>query len=105
MEFFDYHPLEGEKFQLVCWLVGFSLGEAPTSIGYYHVCVIFMGLIENSSQMRPTSISVELERLGEICINKNRSSGTQSLQVIKGLLAPVIPLSGSLFLASIFTQS
>ena len=105
MEFFDYHPFEGEKFQLVCGVKGFSLGEAPTSIGYYCVCAIFVGLVENSSKSRPTSISVKLEMLGEICLSKKRYSGTQSLQVIEGLLAPVLPLNGSLFLATVFTQS
>ena len=104
MEFFDSCPLEGEKFQLVCWVVGLSLGQAPTGIGYYSVCAILVGLVENSSQTRPTGISVELERLGEICIGKNRHSGTQSFQVIKGLLAPAIPLNGYLLLARIFPQ-
>ena len=105
MEFFDYHSLEGKKFQLVCGVMGFSLGQAATSIGYCCICAIFVGLVEGSSQARPTSMSVELERLGEICINKNRYGGTQSLWVIKGLLVPVVPLNGGLFLATIFTQS
>ena len=64
-----------------------------------------MGLVEDSSQARPKGISVELERLGEVHISKNRCNGTQSLQIIKGLMAPVIPLNGSLLLASIFTQN
>ena len=98
MECFDYHPLEGIKFQLVCRVVGFSLSQAPTSIGYYCICAIFMGLVKNSSQTRTTSISVELERLGEICISKNRCGGTQTLQIIKGLLAPVIPKMAAFFL-------
>ena len=104
VEFLNYYPLEGKKFQLVCRVLGYSLGQAPTSIGYFHVCAILADLVEGSSQARPTGISVELERLCEVCIGKNRCSGTQSLQVIKGPLAPVVPLNGSL-LASIFTQS
>ena len=102
VEFCDYCPLEGKKFQLV---MGFSLGQAPTSISYYCIHAIFAGLVEDSSQARPTNISVELERLGEVHISKNSCGGKQSLQVNKGLLAPVIPLNGSLLLASIFTQS
>ena len=55
---------------------------------------MLMGLIENSFQTRPTGISVELERLDKINIGKNRCSGTQSFQVIKGLLAFAVPLDG-----------
>ena len=105
MEFFNYCLLEGKKFQRVHRVVGFGLGQAPTSIGYYCIHAIFAGLVEDSSQARPTGISVDLKRLGEVHISKNRCSGTQPLQVIKGLLTPVIPLNGSLFLASILTQS
>ena len=42
--------------------------------------------------------------MGEIHIGKDRCSGAQSPQVIKGLLAPVTPPDGSLFLASILNQ-
>ena len=66
MEFWGYCPLEGKK--LVCWVVGLSLAQAPTGIGYYSICAILTGLVENSSQTRPTGISVELEWSGEICI-------------------------------------
>ena len=103
MEFFNYCSLEGKKSQIVYWVMGFSLGQVPTSIGHYCVCAIFMGLVEDSSQTRPTSIGVELKRLGEVHVSKNRWGGTQPLQVFKGLLAPVVPLNGSLFLASILT--
>ena len=85
-------------------MVGLSLAQAPTGIDYYSICAILMGLIENSPQTRPAGISVELERSDEIHIGKNRHGGTQSFQVIKGLLAPVVPLNSCLFLASIFTQ-
>ena len=105
MEFFNYCQLEGEKLQLVCWVVGFSLAQAPPGIGYYSICAILAGLVENSSQTRPTGISMELERSGEIHLGKNRHGGAQSFQVIKGLLAPAIPLNGCLFLSSIFTKS
>ena len=98
MEFFNYHPHEGKTFKLVCWVMEFSLCQTPTSISSYCICAIFVDLVEDSSQARPTGISVELERLDEVCISKNRCSGTQSLQVINGLLAPVIPLNGSLFM-------
>ena len=64
-----------------------------------------MGLVEDSSQARSTVINVELERLGEVHISKNRCHGTQSLQVIKGLLVPVVPWDGSLLLVSVFTKS
>ena len=60
MVFFDYCPLEGNKFQLVYGVMGFGPGQAPPSIDYYCICAIFMGLVEDSSQARPTSISVEL---------------------------------------------
>ena len=105
MKFFDYHPLESESFQLVCREVGLSLAQAPAGIGYYSICAILTGLVDNSFQTRPIGISVELESLGEICIGKNLHSGSQSFQVIEGLLAPAVPLDGSLFLASILTQS
>ena len=103
MELFDYHPLEGEKFQLVWWVVGLSIGQATTGIGYYSICTIHMGLIGNSSQTRLTGISVELEWSGKICIGKNRCHGTQYFEVIKGLLAFAVLLDGSLFLTSILT--
>ena len=89
----------------MCRVVGFSFGQAPTGIGYYSICAILVGLVENCSQTKPTDISMEPERFGEICIGKNRCAGTQSFQVIEGLLATDVPLYGSLFLASILTQS
>ena len=103
--FFDYCPLEGEKLQIVCWVVGLSLAQASTDISYYSICAILTGLVENSSQTSPTGISVELEWSGEICIGKNRHGGTQSFQVIEGLLPSAILLDGSLFLAGILIQS
>ena len=103
MEFLCHSPLEGEKHQLVCWVMGFGLAQASTSVGYYCFSAILSGLIEDSSQTSATSISMKLEWLGEVCICKNRCHGTESLQVIKGLLTPTIPLNGSLLLTCIFT--
>ena len=105
VEFFDYCPFEVKTFQLVCGVMEFGLGQAPPDTGYYSICVILMGLVENSSQARPTDISMEPERLGEICKGKIGHCGTQTLQVIKGLLVPVVSLNGSLLLASVFTLS
>ena len=34
MEFLDHCPLEGEKLQLVSWIVGLSFAQASTGIGY-----------------------------------------------------------------------
>ena len=104
MEFFNYHPLEGKKFQLACRVMGFSLVQAPTGIGYYSICAILMGLVKDSSQTRATGISVKLEWFGEICICKNRwYSGTESLKFIQGLFTLAASLDGSLFPACIFT--
>ena len=83
--------------------MGFGLCQAPTSIGYDCIHTILTGLVEDSSQVRPTSIGVELKRHGEVHLGKDRRSGAQPFQVIKGLLAPVLPPNGSLFLVSILT--
>ena len=64
---------------------------------------ILMGLIEDSPQARPISMGMELKRLGEIHICKDRHGCAQSFQVVKGLVALVAPPDGSLFLASILT--
>ena len=77
MELFNYHPLEGKKFQLVHWVMGFSLAQASTGIGYYSICAILVGLVEDCSQTRTTGISVKLEWFGEICMCKNRCHGTE----------------------------
>ena len=103
MQFLNHCPLDSEKFQLVCWVVGLCLAQASTSIGYYCLSAILLGLIEDSSQVSATSISVKLEQLGEGCICKGRCCGAKSLQVIEGLLTPTVPLNGSLLLAGIFT--
>ena len=84
--------------------MGFGLCQAPTSIDYDCIHTVLTGLVEDSSQARPASIGVELERVGEVYIGKDRCSGAQPFQVIKGLLAPGVPLNGSLFLASFLPQ-
>ena len=103
MELFNYSPLKVRKFQLMGRVMGFGLCQAPTGIGYHCIHTILVGLVEEGPQARPTGIGMELERPGEICIGKNRCSGAQSFQVIKGLLALVVPPDGGLFLASILT--
>ena len=103
MEFLEHCPLEGKKFQLVCWVVGFSLAKASTGIGYHCFGAILLGLIEDSSQSSATSISMNLEWLGEVSICKNRCYGTESLQVIESLLTLTVPLDDSLLLACILT--
>ena len=57
MEFLNYSPFKGEKFQFMGQVVGFCLCQAPTSIGYDCIHTILMALIEE----RPTSIGVELK--------------------------------------------
>ena len=103
MELLNYSPLKGEKFQFMSRLMGFGICQAPTSIGYDCIHTMLRGLVEDSPQARPTSIGIELKSLCEICIGKDRCSGAQSFQVIKGMLAPVVPSDGGLFLASILT--
>ena len=49
MEFFDYCPLEGDKFQLVHYVMGFSLAQASSGTGYYSICAILVGLVEDCS--------------------------------------------------------
>ena len=49
MEFPDHCPLEGEKLQLVSWVVGLSLAQAPTGIGYDSFSAVLPGLVEDSS--------------------------------------------------------
>ena len=61
MKLFNYCPLEGKKFQLVCRVVEFSLGQTPPSVDYDCIHAVFMGLVVDSSQARPTSIGVELK--------------------------------------------
>ena len=61
MELLNYSPFQGKKFQLIGQVVGFSLCQASTSIGYHCIHTILMGLIENSAQARSTSISIELK--------------------------------------------
>ena len=103
MEFLGHCSLEVTKVQLVCWVMGFRLAQALTGVDYESICAILMGPVENCSQTRTAGISVKLEWFGEICICEDRCHGTESLQVIKGLLTPTVPLDGSFLLAWIFT--
>ena len=103
VEFLDHCPLEGEKLQLVCWVMGFSLVQASTGIGYNCFSAILSCLVEDSSQTSATGISMKLEWLRKIGICKNRCCGTECFQVIKGLLTPAVPPNGSLLLARILT--
>ena len=65
---------------------------------------IVRSLIENSPQTRPTSIGMQFKRPRKIGIGKNRCCGAQALQLVKCLLAPVIPNDCSLLPAYIFTR-
>ena len=57
----------------------------------YH---IITGVVEDSPQARPTSICVQLERLGRVGIGQNECCGAQTLEFIECLLVPVIPGDG-----------
>ena len=97
MELLNYSPLKGEKLQFKGLVMGFSLCQAPTSIDYDCIYTI-TGLVEDGPKSRPTSISMELKRPGEICVGKDRHSGAQSFQVVKCPLAPVFPPDDTFFL-------
>ena len=49
MEFLDHCQLEGEKFQLVSWVMGLCLAQASTGIGYDSFGAVLLGLVEDSS--------------------------------------------------------
>ena len=76
VEFLDHCPLQGEKLQLVCCVMGFSLAQVLTGIGYHSICAVLVGLVEDNSQTRTAGISVKLEKFGEICICESRCCGT-----------------------------
>ena len=103
MEFLDHGPCKGKKLQFVGGVMTFMLCSTPTSVGVDDIHTIIRILIEDSLQASSISISMEFERSGEIDIGKNRCCGAQALQVIKGLLTPVIPCNSHLFLACSFT--
>ena len=62
MELLNYIPLKDEKFQFVGRVMEFGLGQAPTGTGYDCINTIFMGLVGDSPQAKPTSLSMELKR-------------------------------------------
>ena len=74
MKLFDYSP-EGKKFQFVGRVNG--LCQVPTNIGYDCIHTVLTGLVVDGSQVRPTSIGVELKRLGKVHIGKDGYGGTQ----------------------------
>ena len=81
-----------------------GLCQTPTGIGNVSIHTIIMSLIEDSpSQARPTSISMEFQRSGEIDIGKNSCCGAQVLQVFKWLLTAVAPCDNRFLLACILT--
>ena len=60
--------------------MGLSLAQAPTGIDYFSIlCHPHGSGRAHDSQIRPTGISVELERSGEVCIGKNRHVVVHSL--------------------------
>ena len=83
MEFLNHGPFKGTKLQFMGGVVDFSLSQTPNGIGCDSISPIITGLIENSPQARPASISMELERLCKIGIGKNRCHSAQALRVIE----------------------
>ena len=81
MEFLNHFPLEGEKPQLVYWVMGFSLVQASTGVGYGCFSPILSCLVEDSSQTSATGISMKLEWFRKTCIHKNRCHDTECFQV------------------------
>ena len=65
MEFPNYSPFEGEKFQLVDRVVKFGLCQTPTGIGNDSIHTIITSLVQHSLQTRPASISIEFKRPGK----------------------------------------
>ena len=98
MELPDHGSLKSEKLQFVSLVMDLSLGHIPAGIGDEGISPIIMGLVEDSPQARPTSVSMQLERLSKVGIGQNRQCGTQTLHFIKGLLASVIQVMAALFL-------
>ena len=49
VEFLDHFPLEGKKLQLVSWVMGLSLAQASTGIGYDSFDAVLPALVEDSS--------------------------------------------------------
>ena len=77
MEFLNHCPLEGKKFQLVCWVVGFGLAQASTGIGCHYFSALLSSLIEDCPQTSAICISMNLEWLSKIGIHKDRCHGTE----------------------------
>ena len=90
MEFLDHGPLESGKLQLMGRVVGFSLCQAPTGVGFDSISPIIISLTENGPQPRPASVGMQFKRPRKIGIGKNGHCGAQAAQLTKHLLAPVI---------------
>ena len=65
MEFLNHSSFEGEKFQLMGRVMGFSLCQTPTDIGYDSIHPIVTSLIEESPQATPASVNMELKKASE----------------------------------------
>ena len=104
MKFLNHSPLKGKKLQLIGGAVDFSLCQAPTGVGNDGIGPVIMSLIEYSAQTRPTSVCMQFKRPSKSSIGKNRCHGAQVPQLIKWLLAHVIPNGCSLLLACVFTR-
>ena len=83
MELLNHSSLKSEKLQCVGWVMGLGLGQTPVGIGDDGICPIIMGLVEGSPLAGPTSIGVQLERLGKVGIGQIGCCGVQMLQLIK----------------------
>ena len=71
MELFNHSQLKGEKLQFKDGVVGFSLCQAPTGVGYENIRPSIISEIEDSPQTRPTSISMQFKRPRKNGIDKN----------------------------------
>ena len=76
VEILDHSPHKDKKLQFVGWVMGLSLGQAPASIGVDGIGPIIMDLGEDSPQVRPACIGVQLEGPGKVGIGQNRHCGT-----------------------------
>ena len=79
-----------------------NLCQTPTGRVNDGISAIVMSLVEGSPKARPTSIGVQFKWLHKISVCKNGCCGAQVLQVIKQLLAPVVPGNGCPLLTCIF---
>ena len=76
VELMNYSPLKGEELKFVGWVMGLSLGQAPTGIGDDGISPNITGLVEDIPQARPACFSVQLEGPGKVTLGQNRHCGT-----------------------------